>query len=140
MISLLEVAERARSGSKLTDKEWGLALFKKLQELIIKHELKQESPERFYEVDNEYADSLFQAAVDLLSELGIYCTHTKRTIKFTEDEIREALREVPSSVKIGEGRDQRVWQKRSIKDKKRDRKSITFYSCWPDRGQSGSVK
>ncbi len=56
MISLLEVAERARTGQKMGDVEWGMTLFKKLQELIARHDLKQEGPERYYEVDDGYAD------------------------------------------------------------------------------------
>lgn len=37
MISLLEIAERIRNGQKMGHKEWGIGLFKKLQELIIKY-------------------------------------------------------------------------------------------------------
>lgn len=132
MISLLEVAERARSGQKMDDKEWGLALFKKLQELIMRHDLKQEGPERFYEVDDTYSNALFQAAVDLLGEMGVYCTHTHRTITFSEDEVREALRENPLEVKIGEGRDQRVWKNRKIGENKPPGINITGHGPWSD--------
>lgn len=132
MISLLEVAERARTGYKLTDKEWGLTLFKTLQELITKYNLTQESPERFFEVDDVYADALFQAAIDLLCELGVYCTHTHRTIQFSEDEVHEALREVPSTVKIGAGRDQRVWRKRVIEDSHPPGINVAGHGPWSD--------
>jgi methylamine--corrinoid protein Co-methyltransferase len=117
----------------MDDKEWGLSLFKKLQELIIRHELKQEGPEQFYELDNEYADALFQAAVDLLGELGVYCTHTHRTITFSEDEVREALREIPSEIKIGEGRDQRVWRKREIEDSRPPGINVKGHGPWSDK-------
>ena len=71
MISLLEVARRARSGQRMDDKEWELSLFKKLQALTARHVLEQDGPETFYEVDNAYADALFQVAVDLLLESGL---------------------------------------------------------------------
>ncbi len=132
MISLLEVAERARSGQKMGDKEWGLALFKTLQALTTRHNLKQEGPERFYEVDDIYADALFQAAVDLLGELGVYCTHTHRTITFTEDEVREALREVPAEITIGAGRDQRVWRKLDIGDNRPPGINVAGHGPWSD--------
>jgi len=132
MISLLEVAERARTGQKMTDKEWGLTLFSTLQELITKHHLKQDSPEQFFEVDDVYADALFQAAIDLLCELGVYCTHTHRTIQFSENEVREALREVPSTVKIGVGRDQRVWRKRAIEDSQPPGINVAGHGPWSD--------
>ena len=132
MISLLEVAERARTGRKLTDKEWGLTLFKTLQELIITHDLKQESAERFYDVDDAYADALFQAAVDLLCDLGVYCTQTHRTIRFSEDEIQEGLRAVPSTAKIGAGRDQREWHKRVIEDPHPPGINVAGHGPWSD--------
>ncbi|KON26251.1 hypothetical protein AC480_06050, partial [miscellaneous Crenarchaeota group archaeon SMTZ1-55] len=132
MISLLEVAERARTGRKMDDKEWGLALFKTLQALATRHNLKQEGPERFYEVDDTYADALFQAAVDLLGELGVYCTHTHRTITFTEDEVREALREVPAEITIGAGRDQRVWRKLDMGDSRPPGINVAGHGPWSD--------
>ena len=132
MISLLEVAERARSGRKLSDKEWGLALFKKLQELIARYDLQQAGPEHFYEVEDAYADALFQAAVDLLSELGVYCTHTHRTITFSEDEVREALLENPLEITMGAGGDRRVWQTRAIGDRRPPGINVTGHGPWSD--------
>ncbi|MCW4037883.1 MAG: monomethylamine:corrinoid methyltransferase [Candidatus Bathyarchaeota archaeon] len=132
MISLLEIAERIRSGQKMDNKEWGIGLFKKLQELIIKYDLKQEGPEKFYEVDDNYADSLFQAATDLLVEVGVYCTTTHRTIRFSEDEVREAARETPSEVTVGEGRDQRVWRKRELEDHRPPSIDVSGHGPWSD--------
>ncbi len=132
MISLLEVAERARSGQRMSDKEWGLTLYKTLQTLIARHALRQEGPERFYEVEDVYADALFQAAVDLLGELGVYCTHTHRTITFTEDEVRETLREVPAEISIGTGRDRRVWRKLDIEDHLPPGINVAGHGPWSD--------
>ena len=46
MISILEVAERVRSGRRMDDNEWGMALFKKLEELIARHDLRREGPRK----------------------------------------------------------------------------------------------
>lgn len=132
MISLLEIAERIRSGQKMDPKERGIGLFKKLQELIIKYDLKQEGPEKFYEVDDTYADSLFQAATDLLVEVGVYCTTTHRTIRFSEDEVQEAARETPFEVTVGEGRDQRVWRKRELEDHRPPSIDVSGHGPWSD--------
>jgi len=51
MISLLEVTERTCSGQRMDDKEWSLSLFRKLQDLTARHDLRQEGPERFYKVE-----------------------------------------------------------------------------------------
>jgi hypothetical protein len=132
MISLLEVAERARSGQRMDDKEWGISLFKKLQDLTVRHSLRQEGSEKFYEVDRNYVDSLFQAAVDLLVETGVYCTTTHRTIRFSEDEVREAAREAPSEVKVGEGHDQRAFIKRELEDHRPPSIDISGHGPWSD--------
>ena len=50
MISFLEVAERARSGLRMDDKEWEVIPFKKLQDPTTRRNLKQ-SPERFCETE-----------------------------------------------------------------------------------------
>ena len=77
MISLLEVAERARSGPRMKNKEWGLSLFHALEKLVIQYRLHQPGPNKFYQVDNHYADALFNAAVDLLVDVGVHCTTTQ---------------------------------------------------------------
>jgi methylamine--corrinoid protein Co-methyltransferase len=132
MISLLEIAERIRNGQRMDNKEWGIGLYKKLQELIKKYDLKQEDPEKFYEVDDNYADSLFQAATDLLVEMGVYCITTHRTIRFSEEEVREAARETPSEVKVGEGREQRVWRKRELEDHRPPSIDVSGHGPWSD--------
>jgi methylamine--corrinoid protein Co-methyltransferase len=133
MISLIEVAERARSGQRIDDKTWGLGLFKKLEVLIGTYNLKQKGPETFYNVDDEYADALFQAAVDLLVDMGVYCTTTHRVIQFSEDEVQGAVREVPPQVTIGAGRDQRVWTKRDIEDQHPPAIAIAGHGPWSDQ-------
>jgi hypothetical protein len=132
MISLLDVAERIRRGPKLDEKAWGLGLFKKLQALTVQYDLKQAGPERFYEVDDAYADALFQAAVDLLVDLGVYCTTTHRTVRFSEDEVRAAAREAPSEVAVGAGRDQRVWRKRALEDSRPPSIDVSGHGPWSD--------
>jgi hypothetical protein len=132
MISLLEIAERARTGQKMGDVEWGMTLFKKLQELIARHDLKQEGPERYYEVDDGYADSLFQSAVDLLVEMGVHCATTHRSIRFTEDEVWEAAREAPPEVTVGEGQDRRVFRKRELCDPRRPSIDVSGHGPWSD--------
>ena len=93
MISLTEVAERAQKGPKMDDKEWNIGMFRKMQELANKHELKIREVGKFYEVDDDYADHLFDAALEYLSTMGVYCISTNRAIQFTEEEVIEACRE-----------------------------------------------
>jgi len=118
LISLLEVAERARSGPKMDEKKWNLSLFRKMQELTKEHDLVYSGPELFFDVDDSYCDAAFQAAVDFLVDMGVYCVTSNRVIQFTEDEVREAAREAPKEAIVGEGRDVRVIRKREVEDRK----------------------
>ena len=133
MISILEVAERAHTGTRLEDREWGMGLFRKLQQLIARHRLTRKAPDKFYEVDNDYADSLFQAAVDLLVETGVFSTQTHRVIIFTEDEVRQALRETPSEVTMGRGPERRTWYKRDFEDSRPAGISVAGHGPWSDK-------
>ena len=80
MISLLDVAERAYNGPRKEEMEWNMSLFKKMQELTTRHNLKRPLPEKIYDVDEDYLDSLFDAAVDFLSETVSYTHLTLPTI------------------------------------------------------------
>lgn len=132
MISLLDVAERAYSGPRMEEMRWNMGIFKKMQELTKRRSLQRPPPNKFYEVDEAYLDSLFNAAVDFLSEMGVYCVSTNRVINFTEDEVREAARQVPSQLMIGEGRDAHVIRKRAIADKQPAHINTGGHSAWSE--------
>jgi len=116
MISLLEVAERARSGPKMDEKDWNLGLFRRMQELAREYGLERLGREVFFDVDPGYADDAFQAAVDFIVSEGVFCFPLCRVLKFTEEEVRAALEETPREVTVGLGRDARTLRKREIQD------------------------
>jgi methylamine--corrinoid protein Co-methyltransferase len=118
VISLLEIAERAYRGPRMSEKEWNLGLFRKMQQLASDHKLAYSGPERFLDVDDDYVDAAFHAAVDFLSETGVYCITTNRVIPFEEEEVREAVKSAPREVTVGEGKDARVVRKRMTEDRK----------------------
>jgi len=132
MISLLDVAERARTGLRMTDKEWELNTFRKVQKLTLRHGLRKSLPEKFSEVDNSYVDSLFQAAVDFLTEMGVFCTSTGRVLRFSDDEVREAVREAPSKVSVGAGKDASVFGKREFEDTRPPSIDVSGHGPWAD--------
>lgn len=132
MISLLEVAERARSGPKMGEKEWNLGLFKKMQQLVAEYDLTYSGPERFFDVEESYADDAFRAAVKFLVETGVYCITSNRVIKFTEDEVKAAVREAPKEVTVGAGNEARVIRKREIEDKLPVHARLTGHRPWSE--------
>ena len=116
MISLLELAERARSGPKMDEKEWNMGLFKKMQELAEEYSLRLpgEGAESFLNLDDDLADGAFHAAVDFLLDRGVYCLTSGRVIRFTEDEVGAAIKEAPSEIIVGEGKDARRFKQRKV--------------------------
>ena len=50
MISLLEIADRARSGPKLSEKAWNLSLFQTMQSLVNRFHLEQPDREVLHEL------------------------------------------------------------------------------------------
>jgi methylamine--corrinoid protein Co-methyltransferase len=116
VISLLEVADRARKGPKMDEKEWNMSLFRKMQELIHDYDIKHPEGDEgsFLNVDDELADRAFNAAVDFLIDRGVYCITSGRIIHFSEDEVREAIKEAPREIVIGEGRDARKFKQRKV--------------------------
>jgi len=77
--------------------------------------------------DPDMADAVFQAGMELLLELGLYCQDTKRIIKFTEEEIKEAIATARHEVTLGQGRDEITLKPRAPGDTQHP-------YCWPPAG------
>jgi methylamine--corrinoid protein Co-methyltransferase len=118
LISLLEVAERARSGPKMDVKDWDLGFFRKMEELKKRHRLDCSGDAASFNLNSDLADRAYEAAVDFLSEMGAYCISSGRAIRFTGEEVREAVRDAPSEFIVGEGRDARLIRKRVVEDRR----------------------
>ena len=116
MLSLLDVAERTRTGRKMADMDWNMALYGKMNELAQRFELTapENSWDHFYNHDDALAERALQAGITFLVEMGTYCIQTERVVQFTEDEIRETVAASPRQVVMGEGDDARVFGKGPI--------------------------
>ncbi len=115
MIGFLDIVEGAKSGARMDEDVWNISLFRKMQELIEEYEISLSEEENFI-IDNSLADRAFEAAVNFLITNGVYCISSKRVIKLTEGEIREAIKEIPDEIVVGEGRDEVSVRKREIED------------------------
>jgi len=133
MISLLDIAERAYQGPKSSEMEWNMGLFKAMRELIQRFRLDRSLPDKFFEIDDDYLDALFDAAVAFLTEQGVYCTSTNRAILFSDEEVREAAVQAPSQLLLGEGRDTRLIQKREIGGTQPTHINTGGHSAWSEQ-------
>ena len=120
MITLFEIAERTQTGEKVEEKNWDMEFFKNISELVKKYDIKLPSGENnFINMDDGIAERAFEAAIEFLERMGIYCITTRRRVKLTRDEILTAIREAPTEVLMGEGRDRRVWKQRKVEGKEK---------------------
>jgi methylamine--corrinoid protein Co-methyltransferase len=55
--------------------------------------------------DDDLADRVFQAGLDVAAEVGLYCQSTSRRIVWTRAELEDGLRWCPDQVVMGEGND-----------------------------------
>ncbi len=54
-------------------------------------------------LDDGLADRVWEAALDFLTECGIFCLDTGRVIRFRRDEIEQILAAAPQEVRLGSG-------------------------------------
>ena len=119
MIDLIEVFDRADQGLLISDTDYYMGRFvPKLAEVILRHGI-QWDKKTIVNTDDDLADRVFQAAIDLLAETGVYCTDTSRVMDFTRDEILRAVEQSPRQTKFGEGREAKTMYGRSVDDPSR---------------------
>jgi methylamine--corrinoid protein Co-methyltransferase len=119
MLSLLEIAERSQKGPKVEESAWNMDLFKRITALAKKYELEYPKEGLCVNMDDKVPARAFDAAVEFLATDGVYCTSTGRVIHFDEREVRQAAREAPTRVIVGEGRDQRIITQKRVEGTER---------------------
>ena len=117
MVQILDIMEKALNGKPMSETDYQLKLFApKCQEKVKAHGIKFDLKNPICD-DDSLADDLFEAAIELLIDVGAYCTNTNRVISYTENEIKDALTNAPSEIQMGEGKDKRWLRPRKVEDK-----------------------
>ena len=114
MITLLEIAERTQTGEKIEDKKWDTLFYETISRLVKKYDIAHPIEHRFINTDDDMVERAYEAAVEFLETMGIYCLTTKRRVALTRQEILTAIREAPTEILMGTDRDRRVWKQRKI--------------------------
>ena len=112
MLNFLDVYERALDGLLMTENDFDMKVFiPMLKEVVktytIEYDLGNPLPS-----DDAAADNLYQAAVEFLSRVGVYCKDTNRVMRFTRGEILEAVQAAPGRCYLGEGKDAGIYEMR----------------------------
>ncbi|MBW2059556.1 MAG: monomethylamine:corrinoid methyltransferase [Deltaproteobacteria bacterium] len=105
MISLYEVIDRVMTGRYCSESEFDMEiLVPRIRELVSKYKIKYD-PDNPIPSDDGLADRVFQAGFELFRDVGVYCPDTERILRFSEEELCEALAQAPSAPVFGEGKD-----------------------------------
>ena len=112
MISLLEACDRAQKGPELPVEVFDLDnVYATLKRLVEKYDIRYD-PETLVPSDDALADKIFDAALDFFVECGVYFQDTHRVIRFTREEVLEAVAAYNGDCHFGEGKEARVFRSR----------------------------
>jgi methylamine--corrinoid protein Co-methyltransferase len=111
---VLDVLDRAHNGPVCSEKDWDVKVIPlKVSEKLKEHGLNGVcDPENPVNIDDSLADDFWRAGFELAVDLGMLCTDTERVIRFTEEELKEALRNAPDEISFGKGKDRIVCRNR----------------------------
>jgi len=119
MIPLMDFQQRSLRGKVMKAQDFDMAFAMKVREVVSRHGVSHD-PEQLI-VDEDTADAVFNAGVDLLAEVGLYQLDTQRVIEYTRDEIvamaAERIAE-PARVKMGRGADEVTLAYRTADEKR----------------------
>ena len=115
MIDFWEIVRRSENGELVEEKAYDMRVVRTSMEVQKKYDIKFD-PDVVIPSDDAMIDRVFEAAIEYLLTLGIYCTDTGRVIKVTRDELMEALNSSVDHIVWGEGREQRTQYPRKPED------------------------
>ena len=115
---LPEIVKRAQSGPYMKEADFDLKLTKRIKELVREYGIRYDA-NNLCPSDDDMADRVWQAGLQLFVEMGAYCQSTERCIRFTKDEALEILGQEPGAVTLGAGKDAVVMHHRGVEDPQR---------------------
>ena len=116
--NFLDIFKKALDGPVMTENDFEMRRFMpKVNEIVKKYGIKYDKENPVPE-DDSAADNLFEAAVEFLKEVGIYCQDTNRVMEFSESEIKYSIKNSKSECKAGEGNEAGVFGMRKPDDSK----------------------
>jgi hypothetical protein len=115
VVTFWDVVERTSHGERMKESDFDAMLYQNVRALIEKYDIHFDG-ETAVPSDDGLADRAYQAALELFLATGFYCTSTQRAVRFTREEVEEAVRHAKKQYVFGEGRDQHVMGPRAVED------------------------
>ncbi len=117
-VTVFDIYDRAKTGEKMEESVWDYQVIPQTaSKLKKKYNIKMDKS-TIIPTDQELIDNLFQAGLEMLVTCGVYCIDTGRVIKYTKEEVLDAISHAPSSVIYGEGNNAVNLACRSYDDKR----------------------
>src|SRR4030042_3765808 len=107
------VIKRSENGPFIKEADFERALSKRTAELVKQYGLKF-NPQTPVPFDDDMADRLYQAGVDLFVELGVLNQTTERCILFSRSEVEEQVGKVRNNLVLGVGKDSVIMRHRDV--------------------------
>ena len=101
---LIDNLLRSETGPLIDEKDFDRMVVQSVKRVVQKFGIKYDKS-CIVSSDDDLADRVFQAGLDLAVELGVYCQSTSRRITWTKEELQDGLRHCPSEVIFGAGAD-----------------------------------
>jgi methylamine--corrinoid protein Co-methyltransferase len=110
---LPETVRRSETGPYMKEKDYEMALSRRTAELVKEYAIKFD-PTVLVPADDDLADRVYAASVQLFLDMGVYNMSTQRRIMFTRDEVENAVAAAPASLTLGVGKDAVIEQYRGV--------------------------
>lgn len=112
MISMSEICRRANKGQTMKADEFDLdVVYTNARKLAEQYGIVYD-PQTPVPSDDDLADRTFQAAIDFVVAVGVFCPDTNSIISFTKDEVLDAVSNARGRCVMGEGKDRFEWTPR----------------------------
>jgi len=116
---ILSVLDKAETGPVVDEKDWDRKkIGATVKELTKEFDIAWDS-DTYLTVDDDLADRLFAAGMELALRSGVYCVNTSRQMLWDRDELAGALDRAPAEITAGEGDDAVTFRSRRPDDASR---------------------
>lgn len=116
---LTQMLQRIKEGEACSTRDWDNKVVpKSVKKILKKYELAGTyNPDVPVNQDMELADRYFEAGLELAELIGVQCTDTETVVRFSRQELLDALNQAPSELVLGAGPDRVVLKARAPEDK-----------------------
>ena len=115
-VSIYEMYDRAETGPKMAELDFDMGMVTEARQLLTRYPEIEYKPENVVPQEDAVADQLFEAALDLATEVGLFVLDTGRVARFSREEIVAALEQLPVETHLGYGKDEVILKPRQVED------------------------